>query len=153
MIQEKLTSLGFDLPKAAPAAANYVPYTLHNGLLTISGQLPFLNGEKNFIGRLGEDMDVAQGQKAAQACALNILAQLNRAMNGDISRVQRCLRLGGFVNATPDFTDHPTVINGASDLIALVLGEVGRHARFAVGAGSLPFGVAVEIDASFAISE
>ena len=139
------------MPKVAAPAANYVPYVLSGNLLHIAGQIPFLNGEKMNIGRLGEDLGVEEGVKAAEACALNILAQVNEAVGGDWSRVKRCVKLGGFVNCTPDFTDHPLVINGASDLIGKVMGEAGKHARFAVGAPSLPLGVAVEIDAIFEI--
>ena len=151
-LEEKLKELGEELPEVAAPAANYVPYVMEEGLLSISGQLPFLNGERNFIGRLGESMDVDEGAKAARACALNILAQLNAALDGDMTRLERCLKLGGYVNATPDFTDHPAVINGASNLIGDALGEKGKHSRFAVGAVSLPFGVAVEIDALFVVA-
>ena len=150
-LEEKLRSLGYELPKAAPPAANYVPYTVHGDVVYVAGQIPFLNGDPMHKGRLGDDMSLEDGVKAAEACALNILAQVNAAVNGDWSRVQRCLKLGGFVNCTPDFYDHPKVINGASDLIGKVMGESGQHARFAVGAPSLPLGVAVEIDAVFAI--
>lgn len=151
-LEEKLKELGEELPEVAAPAANYVPYIIEGSLLSISGQLPFLNGERNFIGRLGESMDVDEGARAARACALNILAQLNAALDGNMTRLKRCLKLGGFVNATPDFTDHPAVINGASNLIGDVLGEKGKHSRFAVGAVSLPFGVAVEIDALFVVA-
>ena len=151
-LDEKLKEIGENLPEIAAPAANYVPYVVENGFVSISGQLPFLNGEKMFIGKLGETMDVNEGARAARACVLNILAQLNAALSGDLSRLKQCVKLGGFVNATPDFTDHPAVINGGSDLIGEVLGDKGKHSRFAVGAASLPFGVAVEIDALFAIS-
>lgn len=150
-LHAKLEDIGEALPEVAAPAANYVPYILENGFLSISGQLPFINGEKMFIGRLGQTMDVEEGARAARACALNILAQLHNAVDGDMKRVKRCIKLGGFVNATPEFTDHPAVINGASNLIGEVLGDAGKHSRFAVGAVSLPFGVAVEIDALFAV--
>lgn len=150
--EQKLNELGYTLPDAPPAAANYVPYTVHQGIVYVAGQIPFINNEAQFIGKLGANMAFDDGVKAAQTCALNILAQVNAAVNGDWSRVQRCLKLGGFVNCTPDFTDHPKIINGASDLIGHVMGDAGRHARFAVGAPSLPFNVAVEIDAVFAIA-
>lgn len=149
--ESKLATLGLTLPKAAPPAANYIPYVISGTHLFIAGQIPFLNGEKAHIGRLGESYSIEQGQEAAKACALNILAQTKAAVNGDWTRVRRCVKLGGFVNATPEFDQHPAVINGASDLIALALGEAGKHARFAVGASNLPFGVAVEIDAIFEI--
>jgi len=149
--ETKLSSLGFTLPKAAPPAASYVPYVISGGHIFIAGQIPFLNGEKNHIGRLGENFSIEQGQAAAQACALNILSQAKEAAAGDWSRIKRCVRLGGFVNSTPDFDQHPAVINGASELIVAVLGDVGKHARAAVGVANLPFGVAVEIDAIFEI--
>jgi len=151
MIEQKLQALGYELPVSAPAAANYIPYTIGAGTLYIAGQIPFLNGEKMHIGRLGDTYSLEQGQEAARACALNILSQVNAAVEGDWSRVKRCLKLGGFVHCTPDFLEHPAVINGASDLIVGAMGEIGRHARCAVGAPSLPFGVAVEIDATFEI--
>ncbi len=150
-IETRLQQWGLSLPQAAAAAANYVPFTISGGTLYIAGQIPFLNGVKGHIGRLGDDMSVQDGQKAAQACALNILAQVMTAVDGDEGRIVRCLKLGGFVNGSVDFDQMPAVINGASDLIVHALGERGRHARFAVGAPNLPFGVAVEIDAVFEI--
>ncbi len=150
-LHANLAAAGYELPKVAAPAANYVPYIVTGDLVMISGQIPFLNGEKMHIGRLGDDLDIAAGQNAARACALNILAQADAALDGEWARLDRCLKLGGFVNCTPAFTDHPAVINGASDLIAAALGEQGRHTRFAVGAPSLPFGVAVEIEAIFKI--
>ncbi len=147
----KLQELGFTLPAAAAPAANYVPYVISGNMVYVSGQIPFLNGEKMHLGRLGDGLSVEDGAAAAQACALNILAQVNDAVGGDWVRVKRCVKLGGFVNCTPDFTDQPMVINGASNLIADVMGAAGKHARFAVGAPSLPLGVAVEIDAVFEI--
>ncbi len=150
-IHEKLAALGFSMPQAAAPAANYVPYVISGNMLFIAGQIPFLNGQPLHRGRLGDDMDVDKGVAAAQACALNILGQVDAAMGGNWGRVKRCVKLGAFVNCTPDFTDHPRVVNGASDLMVAVLGESGKHARFAVGAPSLPLGVAVEIDAIFEI--
>ena len=151
-IQTKLEVLGLSLPAVAAPAANYVPYVISGRSLFISGQIPFLNGEKMHMGCVGDDLSTEDGAAAAQACALNILAQVNEAVNGDWSNVVRCVKLGGFVNCTPDFTDQPLVINGASNLIADVMGDAGKHARFAVGAPSLPLGVAVEIDAVFELS-
>lgn len=150
-LQSRLEQAGFELPKVAPPAANYIPYVQSGQTLYIAGQIPFLNGEKMHQGRLGETMSIEDGQKAAQACALNILAQVNAAVDGDWSRVVRCVKLGGFVNCTADFDQMPAVINGASDLIAAIMGEAGKHARFAVGAPNLPFCVAVEIDAVFEV--
>ncbi|MAE51655.1 MAG: hypothetical protein CMH27_07575 [Micavibrio sp.] len=150
-IQQNLQKLGFELPEAAAPAANYVPYVISGQHVYISGQIPFLNGVKMHMGRLGDTLEVEDGVKAAQACALNILGQLNAAIDGDWSRVVRCVKLGAFVNCTSDFTQHPAVVNGASDLMVAALGDAGKHARFAVGAPSLPLGVAVEIDALFEI--
>lgn len=148
-LTEKLQTLGFELPQAAAPAANYVPYVISGSQLFVSGQIPFLNGEKMHMGRVGEDLSVEDGVKAAQACALNILGQANAAVDGDWPKIKRLVKLGAFVNCTPDFYDHPQVVNGASDLMVEVMGEAGKHARFAVGAPSLPLGVAVEIDAVF----
>ncbi len=150
-LQEKLQENGYELPKVAAPAANYVPYVIIGNLVHVSGQIPFLNGEKMYLGRLGKGLSVEEGAKAAQACALNILAQVNEAVGGDWSRVKRCVKLGGFVNSSADFTDQPQVINGASDLLVKVMGDSGKHARFAVSTPSLPLGVAVEIDAIFEI--
>jgi enamine deaminase RidA (YjgF/YER057c/UK114 family) len=147
-----LKNMGFELPDVAPPLFNYVPYVISGSLVFIAGQVPFLNGQKMYLGRLGENMDVAAGQKAAQVCALNLLANLRDAVAGDWSRVVRCVKLGGFVNSTPDFTDQSLVINAASDLMVLALGERGKHARFAVSAPSLPAGASVEIDAVFEIT-
>jgi enamine deaminase RidA (YjgF/YER057c/UK114 family) len=149
--ETRLAALGLEIPMPAAAAANYVPYVITGSQVFIAGQIPFLNGQKMHIGRLGETMTIEQGQEAAKACALNILGQLKSAINGDWSRVVRCVKLGGFVNSTSDFDSQPAVINGASDVMVAALGDIGRHARFAVGAANLPFGVAVEIDALFEI--
>jgi len=145
-----LKELGYELPAAAAPAANYVPFVIaDDDMLYIAGQIPFLNGQAMHKGRLGEDFSIEQGIEAARACALNILAQANAAVGGDWSRIKRLVKLGAFVNCTPDFYDHPKVVNGASDLMVAVMGDAGKHARFAVGAPSLPLGVAVEIDAIF----
>ena len=151
-IHAKLKTLDLDLPQAAAPAANYVPYVTAAGLLHVAGQIPFLDGQPMHQGRLGEDISLEQGVEAARACALNILGQANAAVDGDWGRIKRLVKMGGFVNCTADFTDHPKVINGASDLMVAVLGDAGKHARFAVGAPSLPLGVAVEIDAIFELA-
>ncbi len=148
-IQTKLKELGLELPSVAAPAANYVPYVISGKHIFVSGQIPFLNGKKMHMGRIGDNLNAEQGADAAKACALNILAQVNEAIGGDWSKISRCVKLGGFVNCTQDFTDQPLVINGASNLIAEVMGDAGKHARFAVGAPCLPLGVAVEIDAVF----
>lgn len=149
-IESRLGKLGITLPAAAAPAANYAPYILSGNQLYISGQLPLIAGGETFSGKVGADVDVATAQRAARACALNILAQAKAAID-DLERIEQCLKLVGFVNAVPDFTDHPEVINGASDIIAEVLGDRGRHARAAVGCGSLPRNVPVEVDAIFAV--
>jgi enamine deaminase RidA (YjgF/YER057c/UK114 family) len=150
-IDVRLAELGITLPAAPAAAANYAPFAMAGGLLFVAGQLPRDDTGLAFTGKLGERYAVAEGQQAARLCALNILAQARAAL-GDLDRIALCLRLNGFVNAVPDFTEHPAVINGASDLIAQVLGPRGRHSRIAVGCASLPFGAPVEVDAVFALN-
>ncbi|MDP6342829.1 MAG: RidA family protein [Alphaproteobacteria bacterium] len=151
-VEARLRAAGIELPDAPAPAANYVPYVISGNQVFVSGQVPWAGGERGHIGRLGEDLSVEQGQAAAKVVALNIIAQVNAACGGDLDRVARCVKLGGFVNCTPDFKEHPQVINGASDLMVEVFGEAGRHARFAVGAAALPFNVAVEIDAVFELN-
>lgn len=150
-IAKRLVKLNVTLPQLAAPVANYVPFTISGSTLHISGQLPLAGGAVTCKGLLGQDVALEDGQKAAQLCALNILAQAHAALGGDWRRLKRCLRLGGFVAATPAFTDHPKVINGASDFIVNILGEAGKHARAAVGVASLPLGAAVEVDAIFEI--
>ncbi len=147
MIDDKLAELGVNLPQAAAPAANYAPYCISGNLIFISGQLPMKDGNFAYQGKLGADISQEQGIEAAKLCAINIIAQAKAALDGDLDRVVRIAKLGGFVNATPDFTNHPKVINGASDLMVEVFGDKGRHSRFAMGAGSLPLGVSVEIEA------
>ena len=146
--EEKLADLGLTLPTPAAPVANYVSYVTSGNLVFISGQISKI-GEKEVKGRLGEGMSVEQGQAGAQLSALNLIAQMKDACGGNLSRVKRVVKLGGFVQATTDATqaDIPKVINGCSDLMVAVFGEAGRHARFAVSAPSLPLDVAVEIDA------
>jgi enamine deaminase RidA (YjgF/YER057c/UK114 family) len=150
-IHQRLTELGITLPTPAVPVAAYVPYILTGNLVFISGQLPLENGELAVKGRLGDDVDVATGQKAARLCALNILAHLSKACGGDLNKVQRCVKVGGFVSSAADFYDHPKVINGASELLEQVFGPQGQHARFAVGVANLPRNAAVEVDAVFAL--
>ena len=150
-IQARLKELGIVLPQPATPAANYVPFVLSGTTLYVSGQLPVKDGVM-VKGCLGKDVTVEQGQEAAKLCAINILAQVNAALGSDLSRIKRCLKLGGFVASAPDFFDQPKVINGASDFMVAALGDAGRHARFAVGAPALPFGVAVEVDAVFEVA-
>jgi enamine deaminase RidA (YjgF/YER057c/UK114 family) len=151
-IYSRLDNKGLRLPKVAAPAANYVPYIMSGQNVYISGQLPFLEGVESHIGRLGDTLSDEEGIAAAQNCALNILAQLDSAIAQDWSRVRRCVKLGGFVNSTPQFTAQPAIINGASNLIGEILGDIGQHTRFAVSACGLPFGAGVEIDALFEIA-
>ena len=146
-IEARLKDLGYTLPAAAAPAANYVPYTISGNLLYISGQLPMEAGKVAVTGHVGRNVDVATAQKAAELCAVNILAQVKAALGGDLSKVKRVIKLNGFVASVPDFVEQHLVINGASNLIATVLGEAGKHARAAVGMAALPFNAAVEIDA------
>jgi len=148
-IDAKLAELGLALPQAAAPVAAYVPVVVAGGLAHVSGQLPFVDG-KLVTGRLGEDVSLEAGTQAAQACGLMILAQLKVAL-GSLSRVERVVKLGAFVNSTAGFTDQPKVANGASELMAHVFGETGKHARSAVGVPVLPLGAAVEVDAIVAV--
>lgn len=149
-ISARLAELGLTLPEAAAPVAAYVPVVEVGGLLHVSGQLPFVEG-KLVRGRLGEDVSLDDGQKAAQACALMILAQVKAALGGSLDRVERIVKLGAFISSTGDFTDQPKVANGASELMVAVLGEAGKHARSAVGVPVLPLGAAVEVDAIVAV--
>ena len=146
-IVARLKDMGISLPEAAAPAANYVPYVISGNLLYISGQLPLESGKIAVSGHLGKNVDVATGQRAAELCAINILAQANAALGGNLGRIKRVIKLNGFVASTPDFVEQHLVINGASNLIAGVLGEAGKHARAAVGMAALPMNAAVEIDA------
>jgi len=145
-IDRTLGELGLALPAPAAPVAAYVPAVEAGGLLHLSGQLPFRDGQL-VTGRLGEGVSLEEGQAAAQACGLMIVAQIKAALGGDLSRVRRIVRLGVFVNSTPDFTDQPKVANGASELMVALFGDAGKHARSAVGVPVLPLGAAVEIDA------
>lgn len=149
-IAARLAELGLSLPAAPAPAANYVPFVRSGDLLHVSGQIA-ADANGLIIGRLGADMDVAAGAAAARSCALALMAQVNAALDGDLGRLRRVVKLGAFVNSTPGFTDQPKVVNGASDLLADLLGDAGRHARSAVGVAALPFGVAVEIDGIFQV--
>lgn len=147
--ESRLEALGIELPEAMSAVANYVPYVISGQQLFVSGQIS--SGPGGMVcGRLGEDMALEAGQAAARLCAINLIAQCKAAV-GDLSRIKQVVKLGGFVNAHPDFTDIPQVINGCSDLMVDVFGEAGRHARSAVASPVLPLGVAVEIDGVFEI--
>jgi len=151
-VAARLKELNLALPDAPAPVANYVPAVRAGNVLYISGQIPLEGGKPQFIGKLGRELSVEQGQQAARLFALNVLAQARTALGGDLDRVVRCVRLGGFVNCLPEFTDQPQVVNGASYLFVAVLGDAGRHARAAVGVASLPRGVAVEVEAVFEVS-
>ena len=148
-INATLIDKGIVLPDAPPPAANYIPYVKIDKLVFVSGQVS--QNENGFIkGVLGKDLNEEEGYNAARQCAISLLAQLKSAVNGDLNKVTKVVKLGGFVNSAPDFTEQPSVINGASDLLVELFGEKGRHARTAVGA-NLPLGVAVEIDGIFEV--
>ncbi len=151
-IEQRLAELGLKLPEPSTTVANYIPFVINDNIVIISGQLPMQEGSVLYKGKVGIDLTVEQGQDAARLCGLNILTQLKAACQGDLGRVQKCLRIGGFVNCGPDFTNQPKVINGVSDLIVEIFGtDIGRHARAAVGVNALPLGAAVEVEAMFRI--
>jgi enamine deaminase RidA (YjgF/YER057c/UK114 family) len=149
-IEARLKALNLVLPEAKGAVGSYVPYLHLDRQLVVSGQLPMREGAVVFAGKLGADVDIAKGQEAARLCAINILSQAKAAL-GDLDRIVQLLRLNGYVNAVPDFADHPKVMNAASEFMVEILGNKGRHTRIAVGCASLPLNCAVEIDAVFAI--
>jgi enamine deaminase RidA (YjgF/YER057c/UK114 family) len=146
-IEALLQERKIELTQASTPAANYVPVVRSGNLLFISGKVSQWNGERRFIGKLGREISLEEGQQAARLCALNIVAHVRAALGGDLDRVVRVVRLGGFVNSAEDFVQQPLVVNGASDLMVEIFGENGRHARAAVGVNALPGGVAVEVEA------
>lgn len=150
-IDAKLKELDVTLPTPPAPVASYVPYVQTGALVFVSGQVTLGPGGLEYVGMVGKDFDVEQGKAAARLCAINVVAQLKTACGGDLDRVVRCVKVTGFVNAVPGFAQHPEVINGASDFFVAVFGDAGRHARAAVGAGSLPRNVAVEVEAVFEI--
>jgi enamine deaminase RidA (YjgF/YER057c/UK114 family) len=145
-IEARLAERNIELPDAPSPVGSYVPYAASGSLLFVSGQIPLVNGALPYKGRLGAEIDLEQGQAIARICGLNIIAQVKAACGGDLDRVQRCLRLSGYVACTDEFTQHPAVVNGASDLMTEVFGDAGLHTRIAVGSTSLPLGVPVEIE-------
>lgn len=150
-IDARLKELGLVLPDAPAAVANYLPWVKTGNLVFVSGQIS-RDGGKVITGKLGKDADIAAGQRAARTCALAVLAQLKTACGGDLDRVRRCVKVGAFVNSTSEATDQPQVVNGFSDVMVDVLGDAGRHARFAVGVNTLPLGALVEVDAVFEVA-
>lgn len=155
VIETRLKELGLRLPAAAAPLANYVPFVLTRGNLIVSGQLPLADTggvDPGHLGKVGRSVTRELGSEAARRCALNLLAQAKAAL-GNLDRIERCVRLGGFINADPEFADLAAVMNGASDLIVSVLGDKGRHARTTVGVASLPLGCAVEVEGAFSVGE
>jgi enamine deaminase RidA (YjgF/YER057c/UK114 family) len=146
-IEQRLSDLGIALPVPAKPVANYVGWARTGNLVFTAGQVTLKDGKFEYIGKLGKEFTVEEGYKAARLCAVNIISQLRDACDGDLMRVKRIVKLVGFVNGVPDFADQPKVINGASDLMVEVFADKGKHARSAVGAGSLPLNVAVEVEA------
>ena len=150
-IEERLAALGLELPRPPTPIANFLPLRVQGELVFLAGQVNEWNGTVPYVGKLGREFSLAQGQKAAQLCALNLLACLKLACHGDLDRVHSCVRVGGFVNCDPEYESVPMVVNGASDLFAAVLGDSGQHARTAIGVASLPRRAAVEVDAIFCV--
>ncbi len=150
-IAERLKNLGIALPAAPAPQGNYVPYVVTGNLVFLAGQIALVEGELKYKGRVPDGVSLEEARQSARLCAINLITQLNAACGGDLERVVRCVKLGGFVACDPAFVDHPKVINGASDLMAEVFVDRAPHARFAVGAPSLPLGASVEVDAIFEI--
>ena len=150
-IENKLKELDIELPKAPDPVGAYVAFKKVNNLLFISGQLPISKDGKMIKGKIGKDLTLEDGQKASKLCVINILAQVKKALKGDLNKVKNCVKITGFVNSTDDFKDQPKVINPASETLSSVFGDVGKHARAAISTNSLPLGAAVEIDAIFEI--
>lgn len=151
-VAKRLEAMGIVLPEPPAPVAAYVGYVRQGDLVFVSGQLPFVDGKLAATGLLGRDVEIADAARAARICAINLLAQANAACGGDLDRVLRCVRLGGFVASTPDFFDHPKVVNGASDFMVEALGDKGAHARAAVGVAALPLNACVEVEAIFAVA-
>ena len=150
--EENIKKLGLVIPEPPVAVANYVPYKIMNNIMYISGQAPIQNGELLYKGKVGYDLSLEDGIKAAELCCINIIAAIKKGIKGDWNKLDCFLKLGGFVNCNSDFIDQPKVINGASDLIVSVFGNFGMHTRAAVSTNTLPLGVAVEVDAIFELN-
>ncbi|MGB7336718.1 MAG: RidA family protein [Salaquimonas sp.] len=150
-IETKLSAMGVELSAPPKPLASYVGFVKQGDLVFVSGQLPLVAGELKYKGLLGRDVSIEDAAAAARLCAINILSQIKIACEGDLERIVQCVRLGGFVASMPDFTDHPKVVNGASDFMGEALGERGVHARAAVGVAALPLNACVEVEAVFAI--
>ena len=153
IIDQRLKELNIELDDASVPAGSYVPYIITNNLVFISGQLPFINGKLTIKGKVGDNVSLDDAVKMSEACAKALLSQLKAACNGNLDKVNKVVKLGGFVASAPNFTDQPKVINGASDLIVNIFGDKGKHSRFAVGVAALPLNVPVEIDGIFEIED
>ena len=153
IIDQRLKELNIELDDASVPAGSYVPYVITNNLVFISGQLPFINGQLTIKGKVGDNVSLDDAVKMSEACAKALLSQLKAACNGNLDKVNKVVKLGGFVASSPNFTDQPKVINGASDLIVNIFGDKGKHSRFAVGVATLPLNVPVEIDGIFEIED
>lgn len=148
-IEAKLKEMGHELPAVSMPAANYLPCSVEGNTIIVSGTLPMLDGKPQYVGKVGGDISMDDAQACARLCALNILAHVKNALGGDLDKLDRLLRVGVFVNSVENYTEQPKVANGVSDFMVELLGDAGKHARFAVGVSGLPFGVAVEVDATF----
>ncbi len=153
IIDQRLKELNIELDDASVPAGSYVPYVITNNLVFISGQLPFINGKLTIKGKVGDNVSLDDAVKMSEACAKALLSQLKAACNGNLDKVNKVVKLGGFVASAPNFVDQPKVINGASDLIVNIFGDKGKHSRFAVGVAALPLNVPVEIDGIFEIED
>ena len=151
-IEENIKKLSINLPDAPDPVGSYVAIKIAGNLLYISGQISMNDKSELIKGKLGKELNTKEGYDAAQRCALNIIAQAKKACGGDLSKIKSCIKLTGFVNSTDDFIEQPKVINGASDLIASVFGDIGKHSRAAISVNSLPLGVAVEVEAIFELN-
>ena len=147
VFEENIKQLGIEIPDMPNALANYVPYKISDSIVYVSGQAPVMNGELIYKGKVGNDISIDDGIRAAELCCINIISILKESIDGDWNRLDNFLKLGGFVNCNSDFVDQPQIINGASDLLVNIFGEQGKHSRFAVGSNSLPMNISVEIDA------
>ena len=147
LFEKNIKELGIVIPDLQVALANYVPFKIIDNFIYISGQAPIKDGIMKFTGKVSEDISIEEGIKAAELCCINIIAGLKKAINHDWNKLDSFIKLGGFVNCLNDFTDHPKIINGASDLLIKIFGDQGKHTRFAVGSNSLPMNISVEIDA------
>lgn len=150
-IESRLAEMGIVIPEPPVPVASYLPYVVTGNLVVVAGQVTLEDGQVKYVGRLGDDISLEEGEAATRLCALNVLSQVKAACSGDLDRVKQVVRLNAFFNSTPDFLDHPRVMNAASDLMAEIFGESGKHTRVGVGVSSLPLGVPVELDGVFEI--